>query len=135
MDFTKENTLRLKATEDGNYILMVRVSDYAGNWSEPSSISYHLDLTPPEAPEITIDNLDEYGFLDSNNYSLNWLPSVSKDAAQYLYKIDYLGSIPKSISVSKKHPMKLSTERVEEIKNSLLTRYEPQLKKQIRLTT
>ena len=133
--FTKENTLRLKATEDGNYILMARVSDYAGNWSEPSSISYHLDLTPPEAPEITIDNLDEYGFLDSNNYSLNWLPSVSKDAAQYLYKIDYLGSIPKSISVSKKHPMKLSTERVEEIKNSLLTRYDPQLKKQRRLTT
>ena len=132
--FTKENVVRLKAKEDGNYILSVRVTDYAGNWSEPAQITYHLDLTPPLAPEIEIKNLDSYGFLDSNNYSLGWKSSVSDDAAQYLYKIDYLGSIPKSISVSKKHPMKLSASKVEEIKESLLNKYNAQLTKQRRLT-
>ena len=132
--FTKENVIRLKATEDGNYILKARVADYAGNWSESAQISYHLDLTPPEAPEINIDNVDTYGFLSSNNYSLNWKPSVSEDAAQYLYKIEYLGSIPKSIAVSKKHPMKLSQDHVEEIKESLENKYENQLTKQRRLT-
>ena len=73
--FTKENVLKLKAAEDGNYILSVRVADYAGNWSEPASITYQLDLTPPVSPQITIDNIDSYGFLDSNNYSLSWKAS------------------------------------------------------------
>ena len=132
--FTKENIVRAKATEDGTYILSVRVADYAGNWSEPAQISYHLDLTPPEAPEINIENIDAYGFLNSNNYSLNWKPSVSKDAYQYLYKIEYLGSIPKSISVSKKHPMRLSENRVQEIKESLEKKFENQLTKTRRLT-
>ncbi len=132
--FTKENILRLKATEDGNYILRARVADYAGNWSDAAEISYHLDLTPPLAPEINIDNVDSYGFVESNNYNLSWLPSVSKDAAGYLYKIEYIGSVPKSIAVSKKHPMKLSDSQVEEIKNSLLRKYESQLTKQRRLT-
>ena len=133
--FTKENVLKLKAAEDGNYILSVRVADYAGNWSEPASITYQLDLTPPVSPQITIDNIDSYGFLDSNNYSLSWKASTSPDAFSYLYKIDYLGSIPKSISVSKKHPMQLSAERVEEIRESLISRYEEELFKQNKITS
>ncbi len=122
--FTKDNKLKLKAKEDGNYILSVRVADYAGNWSEPASISYHLDLTPPEAPQIAIDNIDAYGFVDSNNYSLKWNASESSDAVSYLYRIDYLGSIPKSIAVSKKHPLKLSETKTEEIRDSLFKKYE-----------
>lgn len=133
--FTKENTIRLKANEDGNYILSARVADYAGNWSEPAQITYHLDLTPPLAPVIEFNNLDEYGFVSSNNYSLSWNASPSKDTAQYLYKIDYLGAIPKSIAVSKKHPMRLSANSVEQIKESLIQRYENQLTKVRRLTT
>ena len=132
--FTKENVIKLKATEDGNYVLRARVADYAGNWSAPVSINYHLDLTPPQAPYISIDNLDQYGFVNSNNYSLGWNASVSDDAVEYLYKIDYLGAIPKSIAVSKKHPMRLDSEKVQEIKESLITRYDDQLKKQRRLT-
>ena len=132
--FTKENVVKLKAEEDGNYVLSVRVADYAGNWSEPASITYHLDLTPPEAPEILIEELDEYGFLSSNNYSLGWRASASPDAVSYLYKIDYMGSVPKSIAVSKKHPMRLASEKVEEIKESLIGRYMEQLDKKLRLT-
>ena len=132
--FTKENVIKLKASEDGNYFLSARVADYAGNWSEPAQITYHLDLTPPEAPEINIENLDAYGFLDSNNYSLQWKASKSPDAVSYLYKIDYLGSIPKSIAVSRKHPMRLSESQVGEIKESLLQKYQGQLEKPRRLT-
>lgn len=132
--FTKENVLRLKAEEDGYYNLKVRLADYAGNWSESAQITYHLDLTPPEAPQLTFNNLDSYGFIDSNNYRLNWQPSASEDAAGYLYRIDYLGSIPKSIAVSKKHPMRLAAGQVEEIKENLLQRYQSQLEKDRKLT-
>ena len=132
--FTKENVIRVKAPEDGSYILSARVADYAGNWSEPAIISYHRDLTPPELPELEFNNLDSYGFIDSNNYSLGWKASVSKDAAEYLYKIDYLGSIPKSIAVSKKHPMRLSESEVEEVRHSLLQKYQEQLNRPRYLT-
>ncbi len=131
--FTKENKLNLKATEDGTYVLKARVADYAGNWSESSEISYELDLTPPAKPEIIFENLDDYGFLSSNNYSLKWNPSLSADAASYLYRIEWLGSIPKSISVSKKHPMKLGESQVSEIRNNLLKKYEGQLEKSRKL--
>ncbi len=125
--FTKENKLRLKAVKDGIYTLKVKVADYAGNWSETGSISYHLDLTPPSPPQLAFTNVDAYGFIDSNNYSLKWNASDSSDTAGYLYRIDYLGSIPKSISVSKKHPLRLSAEQTEEIRESLLQKYESSL--------
>lgn len=127
--FTKENKLRLKATEDGIYSLNVRVADYAGNWSDTASITYHLDLTPPESPALIFDNLDSYGFLDSNNYSLKWKTSESPDAVSYLYRIDSLGSVPKSVAVSKKHPMRLSEAEVNEITEGLLQRHLPSLTK------
>ena len=132
--FTKENKLKLKAPEDGIYVLKVRVADYAGNWSEPASIAYHMDLTPPKAPQINIDNIDEYGFIDSNNYSLKWKASASDDVYSYLYRIDYLGGIPKSLSVSTKHPMKLTSEEVGQLRENLLERFSSQLEKKNRLT-
>ncbi len=133
--FTKDNKIRLKADVDGDYVLSARVADYAGNWSEPAEITYHLDLTPPLAPEIESGELDSYGFLASNNYSMKWKPSLSEDTASYLYKIDYLGGIPKSIAVSKKHPMRLAAADVEDIRQGLLTRYEGQLSKVRKLTS
>lgn len=122
--FVKENKIKEKATEDGIYTLRVRVADYAGNWSEPAEISYHMDLIPPLAPAINFTNIDDYGFIDSNNYNLKWQSSLSEDVAGYSYRIDYLGDIPKNISVSKKHPMRLSEEKVLEIKQSLQNKYQ-----------
>ncbi len=128
--FTKENVVKVRATEDGYYNLIVRVADYAGNWSEPAQITYHLDLTPPEKPVIKFTNIDKYGFIDSNNYRLEWQASVSEDVAGYSYRIDYLGDIPKSIMVSNKHPMKLSESNVLKIKESLETKYAAAASKQ-----
>ena len=133
--FTKENKLRLKALKDGIYTLKVRVADYAGNWSDVGSISYHLDLTPPLPPQLAFTNIDDYGFIDSNNYSLKWNASESADAVSYLYRIDYLGSIPKSISVSKKHPLRLSASQTEEIRDSLLQKYNSALTASRRMTS
>lgn len=132
--FTRENKIKTKATEDGYYYLTARIVDYAGNWSEPVSLEYHLDLTPPQAPEINIENIDKYGFINSNNYSLQWKPSASEDTEGYVYRIDHIADIPKSIAVSKKHPMKLSDERVEEIKRNLESRYENELSKNRRMS-
>ena len=131
--FTKENKIRVKAKKDGNYILKARVADYAGNWSETADITYHLDLTPPNPPEILMENLDAYGFLDSNNYSLKWKASDSTDAVSYLYRIDYLGSIPKSIAVSKKHPLRISAEEVENIRDRLFQKYEDAITQERRM--
>jgi len=128
--FTKENVLKLKATEHGTYNLIVRVADYAGNWSEPAVISYELDLVPPEKPVINFTNIDKYGFIDSNNFRLQWNPSTSDDVAGYSYRLDYAGDIPKSIMVSKKHPMKLSDENVAKIKESLEAKYAGAVTKQ-----
>ncbi len=131
--FTKENKISAKAFEDGYYYLSARIVDYAGNWSEAAQIVYHMDLTPPQAPEINIENLDQYGFIDSNNYSLRWKASVSEDTAGYVYRIDRLGDIPKSLAVSKNHPMKLSQEKVLELKDKLEERYADALVKDRKL--
>ena len=122
--FTKENKIKLKASQDGKYVLTARIVDYAGNWSEPASISYHLDLTPPDAPAFDIENVDEYGFLNSNNYNLHWQKSHALDTSSYFYKIDYLGSIPKSIQVSKNNPLKMEKDQVEKIIDDLLSKSE-----------
>lgn len=128
--FTKENTVKTVAEEDGNYVLIVRVADYAGNWSEPAQITYHLDLTPPEKPVINFKNIDKYGFIDSNNFRLQWEPSVSEDVAGYSYRLDYLGDVPKNIKVSKNHPMKLSDAAVAKVKESLESKYSSAAAKQ-----
>ncbi len=122
-NFTKDNVVTVKASEDGTYYLTARVVDYAGNWSEPAIIPYYLDLTPPLPPEIKISDTDKYGFVKSNTFSLDWAPSLSDDAASYTYRLDYLGDIPKNIAVSRKHPMKLSASQVAATKQSLEKKY------------
>lgn len=128
-NFTSSNTVSLKAEENGEYYFSVRIQDYAGNWSESISEVYDLDLTPPEPPSITLNNLDSYGFVNSNNFNIFWESSPSEDTANYYYRLDYAGSVPKNICVSKNHPMKLGTEQVLAIKESLEKKYESSLSK------
>lgn len=127
--FTKDDKLKLKVQGDGENILKVKIVDYAGNWSETAQISYFVDLIPPVAPKINITNKDKWGFIDSNTFSLAWDKSESEDTKGYFYRLDYVGNIPKSISVSKNHPLKLNSWEVLKIKNSLLKKYEKELTK------
>ena len=121
--------IKTVADEEGEYFLSVRVRDYAGNWSEPAEISYYRDLTPPTAPEINITNVDEYGFLVSNNFNLQWEPSSSGDAVSYIYEIKPLGDIPNSLKVSSRHPLNLASEDAVSAKEKIVEKYEEEAQK------
>lgn len=127
--FPKENNLKFSMEESGDYVLKVKITDYAGNWSETVNSNFVLDIDPPKPPEIKLNNLDKYGFMHSNSMKLEWQESESEDTAGYVYRFDYAGGIPKSIAVSKNHPMKLSDAKVLEIKNQLYQKYEKELLK------
>ena len=127
--FLKENNLKFSMEESGEYVLKVKITDYAGNWSETVNSNFVLDINPPKPPEIKLNNLDKYGFMHSNSMKLEWQKSESEDTAGYVYRFDYAGGIPKSIAVSKNHPMKLSDAKVLEIKNQLYQKYEKELLK------
>ena len=128
--FPKENTLNFSLEESGEYVLKVKINDYAGNWSKTEKSHFVLDIDPPKPPKIQLSNLDKYGFMNSNTLTLQWEKSESEDTEGYVYRFDYAGAIPKSIAVSKNHPMKLSDSKVLEIKSELYEKYEKELLKQ-----
>ena len=133
-DFTNHYRLTLEAPDDGEYLLTVRVRDYADNWSETTSIKYQRDLTPPIPPVIVFDNLDEYGFVESNNYNIHWEPSASEDTAGYSYRIDRIGGIPKKLAISSRHPYTLEDEEIISLRDDLLNRYSNELDKKRRMS-
>ena len=54
------------AKSEGKWYLKVRVTDYAGNWSESSTLEYYKDTTPPGMPNINFPEIDENGFIVAN---------------------------------------------------------------------
>ncbi len=76
--------------EDGDWYIHVRAVDYAGNWSEPSTVKFSRDTTPPGKVVINNPELDEDGFLLSNTGSISWEPSSGEAAAGYSYRIRYI---------------------------------------------
>jgi len=87
-DLTMEN----HADKDGLWYFSIRARDFAGNWSEPSRISYYRKTTPP--PPITIREppLDSQGFLVSNNFNFLWEPSSDPYFTGYTWNLQYLGA-------------------------------------------
>lgn len=132
-NFTNIKTVNVQADDDGVYNLLVRVQDKAGNWSEAAKISYHRDLTPPEAPEPLMPVPDTYGFASSNTLAFNWEPSIDSDTAGYNYELVYLGAIPKTLVENKTHRISYSQARVEQEIQTLYSRYEKELQKEINL--
>ncbi|MBO4532106.1 MAG: SpoIIE family protein phosphatase [Treponema sp.] len=132
-NFTNIKTINVQADDDGIYNLLVRVQDKAGNWSEAAKISYHRDLTPPEAPVPNAPTLDKYGFADSNTLAFTWQNSVDVDVAGYNYELTYLGAIPKTLVENKTHRISYSQSRVEQEIQTLYDRYNKELQKEITL--
>lgn len=120
--FTKEKKIVQKATAHGEYYLTVRVQDYAGNWSEPASQMYYLDLVAPKPPVIKLNNVDSNGLVKSNTFQIEWEKSVDDDVAGYSYRIDHISDIPKNLRESKKHPLKISESEVRSEVAKLLTK-------------
>ena len=132
--FPKENTLKLKAPEDGKYYLSTKVVDYAGNWSESETLEYHLDLTPPNPPASITTKVDKFNMVMSNTFNVEWEQSLEDDVAGYSYSLEYLGGIPKRISHSKRHPLKLKESTVTQEVEKLFARYEKNKSKNRKLS-
>lgn len=128
--FTNIKTINVQAPEDGYYNLLVRVQDKAGNWSDSAKITYHRDLTPPQAPEPLLPELDKYGFASSNTLSFNWKTSVDSDTSGYNYELVYLGAIPKTLVENKTHKISYSQSRLEQEISALKERYQGALEKE-----
>ena len=80
------------AQEDGPWYFSLRAQDFAGNWSDPSSVYYVRDTTPPPVAAIIMPELDEKGFLASNTFTLQWNPPPASDIGGYTWNLEYMGS-------------------------------------------
>jgi serine phosphatase RsbU (regulator of sigma subunit) len=86
-------TIEQIADADGTWYFTLTVGDFAGNWSDPVSITYVRDMTPPPAAELVPSGLDERGYLPSNTFSMEWNPPEASDIAGYTWRLDYLGPL------------------------------------------
>lgn len=125
----RDKNISVSAEEDGEYTLIVRICDKAGNWSKPESITYYRDITSPGKPEIISPDFDEYGFLPQNTFSFKWNAPQDSDVAGYNYELEYLGSIPKKYSVNKTHLITDVTEEVAADVKQLFEKYDGDLQK------
>jgi len=106
MNMPKNNLLETYAKTDGKWFLKVRVTDYAGNWSEPAVIEYFKDTTPPGMPDIIMPSVDDKGFLKSNTFALNWEAPKDDDVVGYSYNLQYMGTTWNSMSKNIVPPQK-----------------------------
>ncbi len=80
----------VEVDEDGWWYFHVNARDYAGNWSQPSSLRFYRDTTPPSNVEFTELEKDEEGYLKSNTSKITWEPPEDEDIAGYSYRLQYL---------------------------------------------
>ncbi|MDR2542234.1 MAG: SpoIIE family protein phosphatase [Treponema sp.] len=96
MIFNIGNTSNLNlenyASTDGLWYFSVRALDYAGNWSVPSTVTFHRKTIPPPALTLQQPATDENGFLISNNLSMLWEASADPFIAGYTWNLQYLGT-------------------------------------------
>jgi len=83
-------TAQTNVDEDGPWYFHVSALDYAGNWSEPATITAVRDTTPPGMVEFPEYQADEGGYLPSNTAVLSWEPPEEDDVAGYAYRFQYL---------------------------------------------
>ena len=84
-------TATLMADEDGPWYLHVRAVDNAGNWSEPSTVVFLRDTTPPPPVAIVAPQTDAQGYLLTNDYRLAWEPQGDEEITGYAWRVDPLG--------------------------------------------
>ncbi|MBR6192716.1 MAG: SpoIIE family protein phosphatase [Treponema sp.] len=116
-----ENVIEGKADEDGLWYFKAKQVDYAGNWSRTAVATYRKDTTAPLRPKINLPEIDENGLLKKNTFTIGWEPSPEDtDVDGYTWALQYIDSIPQSLIVNATHPLRLTPERIEEIKATLL---------------
>jgi HAMP domain-containing protein len=86
--FAGNEGVELPADEDGSWYLRVSALDFAGNWSEPATVEFVRDLTPPDPVQFVEPVTDEDGFLASNSFTVRWEPPEAEDTVGYSYRFD-----------------------------------------------
>ena len=126
MRLPKETDLSGNADHDGEWYFKVRAIDYAGNWSKSASITFYRDTTPPLAPIIQPSQTDQFGFLTSNSFSMQWIPHPDEtdDVAGYSWVLSYVAPFDKAITYTKRHPITLSDGEVERRLETMLAKYD-----------
>lgn len=129
--FGNDRTISVSADEDGIYNLIVKVQDRAGNWSQPERLVYNRDLSPPKKPQITLDFLDENGFVNNNTFKVNWQTNEENDIAGFNYELEYIDRIPKSLVENKTHAITLEGEEITQELEKFNEKYSSQLEKKL----
>jgi hypothetical protein len=93
---TSNLNLENNAVSDGTWYFSVRANDYAGNWSEPAKVAYNRKNSPPPPVNINDPQLDDEGYLLSNDFNLSWQPSSDPFVAGYTWNLQYLGANPQA---------------------------------------
>lgn len=109
---TKQRNINVVAEEEGLYKLIIKICDYAGNWSTPLVIDYLRDITPPSKPVLDEIQKDDYGFALANSFDLSWKANAEEDIAGYNYSLEYLSSIPNRLTQNKTHAITRTKEQV-----------------------
>jgi hypothetical protein len=90
---TEPTFVQLEADRDGTWFFRLAVQDYAGNWSEPRTVRYIRDTTPPARPTVLPPETDDAGFVYANTFTVQWrAPESEEPIAGYSYSLVYLGS-------------------------------------------
>ncbi len=87
-----------EADTDGPWYLRIIATDLAGNWSDPSTIEFYRDTTPPEPVVFRRPRLDELGYLASNTFRIEWAPPEDDDVAGYSYTVRLVGDSGAEVS-------------------------------------
>lgn len=88
-----DRTAQAVADEDGPWYLRVRATDFAGNWSQPTTVTYFRDTTPPGPVSFPPPSVDENGYLSTNSFQVAWNPPEGDDPlAGYAVRLDFLAA-------------------------------------------
>jgi len=105
----------VKATEDGTWYFHIAAKDFAGNWSEPSSIEFVRDTTPPATVSFDALPVDQDGYFISNNPIFSWMPPSGESLSGYSYTLeriepDFTQQIPESLPALS-YPQRVMTQQ------------------------
>lgn len=120
---TKERLVDSTMEKDGLWYFKVRQQDYAGNWSDSSSVTCWYDSTPPRQVKIADIDWDESGFASSNRFEISWTPDENDDdVAGYTYALKFIDLIPRRYMTNPRHPTAATEEELLEFSEGLLER-------------
>ena len=108
-------------TGDQKIYFKARVLDGAGNWSEPVSLEYYYDVTPPQSPSGIYFSKDRFGFASSNDIAFSWEKSEkNNDVAGYSWAFSRISKLDDKFSVSRTKKLSMGEEECRKSLDEIL---------------